>query len=388
MAVGLALLAVILWALPTPPVPTHGGRTAREWLVDLAGPDHARKEPALAAFGAMGKTSIPLLARSLNDKNSAIEQLILWFKAQVPQMSSWVIAASERQSAALDALERIGTVATLPALIRLLQQPPNSSEAEEARRARAAEIIGALGSKATAALPVLLDIVRADAGRGSASGRAALAAVTEIGGHPAQIGPVLIECLRSGDERMRRLAAAGIGDWGHQAAFAVEPLRVALWNPDAGAFTEVATALGQVGAAAHAVAPDLIRGLKYESSMIRAVAALNLARVKPVPELAVPALVVALKDEDTFVRSRAAWALGTFGAGAASASGDLGRALHDESEAVQISVIEALGAIGPGAVEAVPDLERARSNRQAGLGRHVLAALARIEHGADVSTPR
>jgi HEAT repeat protein len=385
---GLALLALALWALSTPPVPTQGGRTAREWLVDLAGPNHEQQKPALEAFGAMGEAAIPVLATSLNEQNSAIEQLMLRLKTRVPQMGLWVIHASDRQTAALDALERIGTVATLPALIRFLETAPNRSASDEARRAKASTIIGGLGIEARAALPVLLDIVRADAGRGSDSGRAALAAVIEIGGHREHGAPVLIECLRSGDERLRRLAAGGIGDWGPEAAFAVEPLRAALWNPDAGAFTEVAAALGQVGAAAHEAAPDLVRGLKHESSMIRAVAALNLARVKPAPELAVPALVEALKDEDTFVRSRAAWALGTFGAGAAWAAEDLGRALHDESEAVQISVIQALGAIGPGAAGIVPDLERARSNRQAGLGRYVVAALARIEHDGNASGQR
>jgi HEAT repeat protein len=159
----------------------------------------------------------------------------------------------------------------------------------------------------------------------------------------------------------------------------VGSLRRALWNPDAEVFAEVAHALGSAGPAARAAAPDLIRGLSHARPIVRASAAMNLARVRADPGLALAPLVDLLRDEDGYVRSRAAWALGQYGADARGAVGDLAEALHDSSETVQIAVIEALGSIGPGAIGAVDDLKRARSNRQAGLGRFVLAALERIE---------
>ncbi len=385
--IGLTLLALMAWAVSTPPVPTHRNRTASEWLFDLAGPDHSRKGPALEAFGAMGESAVPMLAKALEDRNSAIEQLMLMLMPRAPELGSWVVPAADRQSAALEALARIGTVSTLPPLIRFLQKPPKTPGTEDLLRATAAGIIGGLGSKAKAAIPALLDAVRVDAGRGSALCHAALTAVNRVGGSRAEIGPVLVECLRNPDERVRRLAAAGLGQWRENAAFAVEPLKGALWQPDDAAFTEVATALGQMGAAACKSAPDLIRGLSHENSTVRGVAALNLARVRPAPELALAPLIAALKDGDDFVRARAAWALGQFGAGAAPAAVELGRALQDDHEAVQIAVIEALGAIGPAAAGTVPDLELAGSNRQAGLGSYVRTALARIEKEPVVSRP-
>jgi HEAT repeat protein len=378
LSFGLAVLVPAWWVLSPTSVPRHGGRTAQEWLTELAEPDHARKQAALEALAAMGEASVPVLVGALEDRDSPAEALLLWLEGRMPALGSWVRPAAERQSAALEALERIGSAAALPALIRFLETSPRGSALDEERRAQAAVILGGLGGEATEAMPVLLAIVRADEGGGSVSARAALAAANEIGEPRPDLGLVLVESLRSGDERLRRLAAAGLESWGEEAVFAVESLREALWRPDAAAFTQVAMALGAMGGAAREAAPELIRGLSHDSSMVRAIAALNLARVRPQPALAVLPLAEVLRDEDAFVRSRAAWALGQFGAGAAGAVNDLCRALHDESEAVQIAVIEALGAIGPGAAGAVPDLERARGNRQAGLGRYVVAALGRI----------
>jgi HEAT repeat protein len=382
---GLMLLALVGWIVSTPPVPTHGGRTAREWLAELTTSDPARKRTALNAFAEMGRqpdqlrAALPVLVHALEARDSTVETLVLWIERQVPALGLRVKASADLRLAALEALEQLREVSALPVLIWYLESSPNTAAVDDALRAKAAAVLGGFEAEAEPAVPVLLNLVRADVRGGSLSARAALEAVNRIGGARECVGPTLVECLQSGDERLRRLAAAGLGRWGADAAFAMRSLRQALWTPDASVFPEVAMALGAIGRAAGDAAPELIRGLRHERAMVRATAALNLARVGSDPALAVPALAAALKDEDAYVRSRSAWALGQLGAAAVSAADDLASALHDENEAVQISVIEALGAIGPGAVETVPELERARSNRQAGLGRYVVVALERIE---------
>ena len=378
-----------LWVWSRTADPDYGGRTATAWLSELAEADSQRKQAALKAFVAMGEPAVPVLVRALEGRASPVEQLIFWLESRVPVFRPWMQSAADRQAAALDALERMEAVSALPALIRFLEMPPGPTALDEARRAQAAAIVGGMAGQAVDAVPVLLALIRADGGRGSPSARAALAAVNRIGGARAQVGPVLVECLRSGNERMRSLAASGLGNWGADAAFAIEPLREAMWRPDAEAFAGVAMAIGQLGEIAREATPDLVLGLQHESSMVRAVAARNLARVRPDPGVAVAPLMEALSDKDPFVRSQAAWALGQFEAGAVSAAVALARALSDESEAVQISVIEALGSIGAGAMEAVPELERARGNRQAGLGRFVATALARIQgEGTEAVLPQ
>jgi HEAT repeat protein len=383
IALVLVLMAWLgLWVLSRTAVPDYGGRTATAWLSELAEADAQRKQAALKAFVAMGEPAVPVLVRALEGRASPVERLIFWLESRVPVFRSWMPSVADRQGAALEALERMEAVSALPALIRFLEMPPGPTALDEARRAQAAAIVGGMAGQAVDAVPVLLALIRADGGRGSPSAQAALVAVNRIGGVRVQVGPVLVECLRSGNERMRSLAASGLGTWGADAAFAVQPLREALWRPDAEAFTGVAMAIGQLGEIAREATPDLVLGLQHESSMVRAVAARNLARVRPDPGLAVAPLMEALSDKDPFVRSQAAWALGQLGAAAMRAAVALARALSDESEAVQISVIEALGSIGPGAMEAVPALERARGNRQAGLARFVATALARIQNEA------
>jgi HEAT repeat protein len=344
-------------------------------------PDPARKQAALSGLTAMGEEVLPTLTRALDGRDSPVAQWIFWMELKAPVAGGWIRPAADRQAAALLALEALGpkrNSPAIPALIRFLESPPPISGSDVSSRQQAIGLLGGMGNVAIAAVPALLEIVRADVGRGTPSARAALAAVNRIGGERADVGPVLVECLRSRDEGMRRLAAAGLADWGADATFAVEPLREALTQPDSAAFAEVAKALGQLGEVARSAAPELIRGLRDERSMVRAVAALSLGRVRPDPELVVEPLIQLLKDDDAFVRSQAARALGRYGAGAATATDELAWALSDESEAVQIAVIESLEAIGPGAIGAVPALERAQGNRQAGLGRYVAAALAKI----------
>jgi HEAT repeat protein len=358
---------------------------ANEWLEELTEPDARRNQTALDAFSTMGKAASPLLKRALEARDSPVDALLIWVAARVPRLGLRVKPAADLHLAALEAMTVARDESLVPELTRFLEGSVGTSAKTGALQARTAVLLGGYGAAAESAVPALLRLIRTDAGQGGASARAALEAINRIGGDRELVGPVLVECLQSSDERLRRLAASGLGGWGSDAAFALGSLRKALWAPNASVFPEVATALGSIGTAAREAAPDLLRGLNHESAMVRATAAASLARVGSDPAVAVPALVESLQDEDPYVRSRVAWALGRFGADAAAAVQPLAIAVHDGNEAVQIPVIEALGEIGPVAANAVADLNRARSNRQAGLGRYVMTALERIENRSEAT---
>jgi len=118
-------------------------------------------------------------------------------------------------------------------------------EDKDTRRA-AVRALGAIGPKAKAALPALLDLLKTDPGHGQAVAMA-LGQIDRNGGTALQ---VLVPLLKGGDDSLRIGAVIGLGSIGPNAATAVDDLIPLLDSKNAALKHYTVTALGRIGPAA------------------------------------------------------------------------------------------------------------------------------------------
>jgi len=126
---------------------------------------------------------------------------------------------------------------------------------------------------------------------------------------------------------------------------AIATLRAALADDSAAVRAQAAQALGRIGAAGNAVAPDLIGLLKDVDETVRCEAAEALGKVGEAGA-AVNALVELLQDASPPVKASAARALGALKAAAAPALNALVPLLQDREETVRTAAAEAIGQLG------------------------------------------
>ena len=107
---------------------------------------------------------------------------------------------------------------------------------------------------------------------------------------------------------------------------------------------------------ADAVAQSIEDLKEYQFSETREIAAKRLGDLGPAAQAAVPYLLKALDAEDSYVRRAAFEALGKIGPTPESVSGLVAHLKTADANTV-VMICEALAALGPGAQDAVPDLE-------------------------------
>ncbi len=260
----------------------------------------------------------------------------------------------------------------------------NDVEPASHDEARVEALLSALdptGRQASAAVPILLDSLRARQSKAGLRERSAMM-LARIGEPARNAVPVLIEILdRSGKARSSEPVASGakevstaantsywcmksLGRFGHVAADAVPSVTVFLRSPETSSQLRVLAAdtLGQIrtSAAIGVLTTELMkprRASDYESILLRQTIIDGLAFAGPLAVGAIPALGRATEDDNADVRRRACDALGALGPRAEGAMNSLfERLILDENAAVQDAAANALAQVGDPAVASLVDL--------------------------------
>lgn len=212
----------------------------------------------------------------------------------------------------------------------------------ELRLAAFMAIRGEYGERAHAAVPTLIELLKAAPSEaGHLQVRKALASI----GPPAALA--LLEPLRSDNVEFRNRAAQALWHMSlgpHKPHSAVTGLIGATNDKEKSVRLWAIRALGEIGPESKVVVPAISGALKDEDSSVRREAGLALAQIGPAAKSAVPLLSDQLQDNDISARGSAVFALGRIGPDARAASGDLTQLLDHRILREEASV--ALGRIG------------------------------------------
>ena len=159
--------------------------------------------------------------------------------------------------------------------------------------------------------------------------------------------------LGKGDLQVQLDAIRELGELGSAAKAVLPALIREFQAPDWQIRCEVARAIGHIGPEARTAIPALVEHLRDEDRRVSGEAIASLGKLGVG---AVPALIAALEAKPAHVRSTAAWVLSSFNHSARSAVPALTQALKDEDWQVRWVAAYALGCIGPDAKSAIPAL--------------------------------
>lgn len=200
---------------------------------------------------------------------------------------------------------------------------------------------------ATAALAVVLADKNSQV-RGSAA-----YALRAIGPDAAEAVPALVKMLGDKDRHNRYTAASALTTIGAPPK-ALKPVAALFLDSRTDVEASwMATAVASFGAPA---VPLLIKALKHQKAFVRHCAGFALSQIGPPAATAVPALVKALKDPSEIVQNLAGCALGNIHANPEVAIPALNEALTGENYELRRGAICSLGQFGPAAADAVPGL--------------------------------
>ena len=143
---------------------------------------------------------------------------------------------------------------------------------------------GCLSKPKQETIPVLIADLISDEQMRSGSAGAQLVKI----GEPAV--PALAELLRTGDTRVRKIAAATLWGMGIKGRAAVPELTACLDDPNYEIRASSAMALQAMGPAAAPAVPALVRALKDHEGIVRQRAAMALGAIGPAASEALPAL--------------------------------------------------------------------------------------------------
>ncbi len=355
--------------------PVFQGKSVGAWAKQLGDRSSVRRQEAAIALRFVGPAAtpaVPDLTRALSDE------------------SPWVRAN------AADALEAIGpaAVAAVPDLVRLLGDRVAGESAAYALAAVGPEAVpalreaistndldvldhvclalGEMGLAARPAVPDLIALLKDEDRRGMAA---------EALGHLGPVAvPTLIEALAHADANVRFGAVEALGNAKAHAGPAVPNLIEAL-RPGGGAPPandpegederarwrgRVVWALGNIGPAARAAVPALVRVLTREhdgDDVLRGAAAYALGEIGPSAGEAVPALLDLMREKEAALRVAAPYALGRVGPAAKPAVAPLLHGLKDGDPWFRVRCAEALWRIDRRADAAVPVLTAALGPR-------------------------
>lgn len=359
--IGLPALPALTAALK------HEDKTVRWWAAQ-----------ALEELGPDAQSAIPALIASLGDTERPVNN------------SASTLAA-------------IGTM-TIPPLLDVLKNPASSPMA----RTGAAGALGAIGPRASVAVPDLIEALKDRRIPNAAQTArdwypvcfAAAAALGAIGPDAKAAVPALIELLRDANPRGHQVAADAIGNIGPEAAMAVPALVPILRDKDQETATRAAMALGAIGPAARDSVPALIEHLArldsesndpYRERVIGALAGIG--------SESAPALVQAYRVADTDHKPRIIKALGAIGAQSDQVLPTLIAALDDRDSAVRLAALDAISPwsqlfspygvspLGNYREAAVPAITKVLKDRDAEVREHAAGALFAVGPPAQAAVP-
>ena len=301
---------------------------------------------ACAALGQIGRVAVPKLIEALEHEHPQVRRgaaLALHDigRDAAPAVPALIEVLKRDDPAtnhpAIYALGAVGPEAkpAMPLLIEMLRHE-NQQNRWEACRA-----LGAIGPEAKGAVPELLRLL----GEGVASSRQNAAAAL------GRIGPVigeqgingLIGALDDRQGAVREAAAIALGRLGPPAKAAAPALEKALQRAEFEAKVPIAKAIWQITGDADRIVPLLARELETIEAGLSAAEALG--EMGPAARAAVPQLIRALEHRDYETRAAVAHALGRIGPEARPAIPALRKRLEDNEAEVRDAAREALRAL-------------------------------------------
>ncbi len=317
MLVGTSFTSGIAQEKEKPPI--YRGKTVKEWIGGLRGPDpRIRLEAALA----LGEAGI--------DAEPAVKALAGALKDPFPQI----------RVAAANALAGLGAEAApaVPNLALLLRDPdPKVREAGSQ----------ALGEMGDAAVPRLIEALK---DRDANVKIAVIITIDGLGLGARPAIPALGEAIKDTNAVVRRLALIALSKMGEMALETVPLMVEALRDKDTNVKNAAAFALVSLGRDA---LPEFRKLLKDTNANLRLMAVQALSRLsEDIDQTTATALVEALADDHARVRQTATWTLATLGTKARELGGgpavvkSLLKLLQDKDLHVRQTAVVALGQVG------------------------------------------
>jgi HEAT repeat protein len=285
---------------------------------------------ALGQIGAGAKEALPALKQALHDPDRGVS----------------VLAA-----AALQAIDPDKAQDSLSVLLEGLKPK------EEWIRREAVAALGEVGPAATEPNKVLAILGKALKDTGVGVRQKAALALARFGSRAKDMVAPLVQTMSQDADQGTRIAAAIALSYIDldKVKEAIALFRAGLKHDDVTLRMESVSALGWLGAAATAAAPDLRHSLEDEDALVRQESALSLGLIGI--QEAVPDLEKALKDEDPGVRALATVSLSWLNLDKAKAGiGSLRDGLGHTNPRIRLESALALGRLGPPAKVAVGDL--------------------------------
>ncbi len=288
-----------------------------------------RKKAAekLGRLGSDAVDAVPLLVRTLEDKNEEVRMAVVKALGDIgPQASGaasyliWSLSDTDMKvrAEAVEALVKIGTE-VVPPLSQMIDRnlgkigrkslsgSTRSYLTDEDWRvlSRAARVLEKIGPSSQYAIKTLMRLAKIQCGsaRSVPSCHVAQNAASDaLNGIGKSALPFLLGSLKSHDSNVRSAAAKAIGRIGPEAAEAVPILVEMLKEKDSSISGAAATALGGIGAPA---LPALIGALHDMRPMIREPAVKALRKMGPAAAEAKPELKKMLNDPKRWTRRAA-----------------------------------------------------------------------------------
>jgi HEAT repeat protein len=259
-------------------------------------------------------------------------------------------------------------------------------------------MLGTLGPAAASAVPMLHKVLEKKSEHEYVRGMAAWA-LGRIGPAAASEIPLLRETMHSqGHLAVRRASVESLGDFGAAAKPVLPDLVKLLSDDDPTTRVNTAVALWKIDRHPKAV-PALVEMLRHGTPPEPYLAAAAMGQMEADAAAVAPALIEALHHSDGDVRRAASRSLGQLAGHPRSGSAVLpaighAKALEDPDPEARRLVIEALGSMGPAAVTPLiaalkdesPPVRRAAARALGNLGRDARPALSALETAA--SDPR
>jgi HEAT repeat protein len=322
----------------------YGTHAVPHLIGALESPDSKIRLAASSVLAMIGEDAVPALLGALKDRNKlvrehsalalnrevfGVEKLTARTISQVVDGLSEALGdpVSEVQRNAVAALGTLEpeSARAVPALIALLRKENGSND--EVREA-VISTLGKFGSKATDAIPALIESFKydpeANVTRLAYNMSGASLALSDIG---TAALPLLIRALSDSDIRVRCYAADALGFMKTDDAAAVHALTLALGDVNAKSIVRVraAAAIDNIGIAAHPATPALRTALRDKDEAVRSTAAEAIGKMGQYARDAIPDLIAIVNNSKEYivVRNSAINALGNLGYNASGATSSL-----------------------------------------------------------------